>query len=238
MAGFSRWLARLSVGCGVLLGLTACGDGVSDSTIERQIGEILGQRSEELKCMNRFKIKNARTNRMDQSISASVFPVIFAEEAFIAWDSDSELVMLVLLGEGYIGVHKGGYPQSTREPGKPGELYRISSFKDAQKVVADIKQRGAVVELTEKGSRAHAWDDDNFCLTGRWVFHEVLGKTDPAPDNRGRTVTNATALLHFKPEKVGRSAIDNPLGTFLEREVTIEYTKYSDGWRMGAMAMN
>jgi hypothetical protein len=220
------------------LALTACGDGLSKSRVERQVKDALSQRQEITRCMTRTKIKDARSNTFSGQIAENGFPVIFAEEAFIPWSTEDELIAILLLGEGYIAIHQGGYDRSMTEKGHPGALYRVDSYDDAAAVFADIRARGALVELTESGRRAGAWSDNNFCMTGRWDLAAVKNWTAPAADSSGRIVTHISADVQFDPLRLGPGKIANPLGAVLTRTVDMVSTRYADGWKIDDVGLD
>lgn len=166
-------------------------------------------------------------------VSADGFPLILAEEAFIRWSDQDVYVMSLLIGGGFIAVHNGGYPQSLNEPGSPGSVYQPENLDQVQAVVADIRERGAIIDLTDKGRSAGVYDSTNgFCAIGSWAVNDVTWTT-PATDAKGNYVSHVTASLGFEAHRLGAATTDiNPMQ--LQQIETRQYTvaKFNDGWKL------
>src|SRR5580658_4981346 len=191
---------------GVVADNTGLGD-PSQGTVTAVLKTYIDKLDPENWCLNPMKIKSLKTDRPiglealgnlvqsngqnGGSFSANIFPVVFAEEAFMKWNEQDAYVMAILIGGKYIAVHAGGYPRSTRAPGNPGGVYDANNYDQVIQVINAIKSQGAVVDLTDKGRKDGVWEPDNgFCLQGFWQLQEVTGWTSPAADNEGKIVTH------------------------------------------------
>jgi len=202
-------------------------------------------------CLNSLKMKSPKTNRpiglealgnMVKSqgqtagtFPATVFPLIFAEEAFIKWNDHDVYVMEMLIGGGYIAVHEGGYKDNPASPGQPGRIDVPTTDDQVDIIVEMIRQNGAVVDLTDKGRNDGVWDPGNgLCLQGHWELNEVTGWTDPAPDKDGKIVTHIRATEIFQPTSLGAAtSAFNPMGfSYTTAEQEFVAAKFNDGWRI------
>jgi len=202
-------------------------------------------------CLNQVKLKSARTNeplaamalaqvlenknQKSPVISASVFPLIFTEEAYVEWSSDDAYIMALLIGGQFIAIHEGGYPGSRNAPGTPGQAFEPKTYDQVEAVIGIIKEKGAVVDLTPKGVQAGVWDPENgFCVRGFWELDKVTGWTEASTDNNGKIVTHIEASEQFRPMSLGAARFDlNPIGTtytFDKKEFVA--AKFNDGWRL------
>ncbi len=231
-------LRLLVVGCLILV-LGSCDDNLSKSRIETLLKTALQNHNDVELCMTRIKIKPAKFGGGTplEKITENDFPVIFSEEAFVKWNSSDDLITTLLLGDGLAVIHQGGYEQSATEKGHPGDVYPVSTYQQAGAVFEDICKRGALVELTPKGLQAHAWSNDDFCTTGRWVLDSVKEWTVPAVDGTGRTVSHITAAIEYRPARVGGAVVRNPFETFLSNTLNVVATKYADGWKINDFSL-
>lgn len=209
------------------------GGELSDASVKTLVEQALAKLAPETDCMTRAKIKPYRTNDPMPEISEADFPVVFAEEAFVKWTSADAVITTLLIGDGMIEVHQGGYPQSLVDPGTPGALYAVDSYEKAQAMFADIAAHGALVDLTDKGRQAHVWKDDNFCMTGNWQVANIAKWSPPALDSTGLTVSHITADLDLVPSLIGSAPTNDPLNAVMTDTVELVAAKYSDGWRIG-----
>jgi hypothetical protein len=202
-------------------------------------------------CMNPVKLKYAATNNLvtfpspaDDAPAADGqdstadppkgFPLIFAEEAYVKWTDQDAYVMELLIGGGYIAVHSGGYEKSFNAPGTPGGTYIIKNRADVDQVIAAIKSRGAVVELTDRGRAEGVWDVDNgFCAVGNWKFYDIDGWTVPAANHEGTIVTHITSDRSFEVKSLGAATGNiNAMGFPYLNQQEFSAEKYNDGWRL------
>lgn len=215
--------------------------------------------SDQTWCMNVFKIKSAATNEIvtlndssdapaandnqngtdPQNASPSPsdpFPLIFAEEAYIRWSDQDAFVMGMLIAGNYIAVHSGGYPQSQVEPGTPGDAYAPHNLQDVEAVIAAIRERGAVVDLTNAGRNGGVWNSSTgLCVVGNWTLESIDAWTPEATDSKGNIVTHIKARVVLAPARIGDASKDiNPMGIVFRPAQDWEFTavKYNDGWHL------
>lgn len=223
----------------------------SKGTVTALMKAYLSKQDPESWCLNPMKIKSVKDDQPigltalgnylhshgkdAGSFSADIFPVIFAEEAFIKWNDHDAYVMEMLIGGNYIAVHEGGYDRSTAGRGSPGNIYVPANGDQVDGVIDVIREKGALVDLTDKGRKAGVWDPANgFCLAGYWDLNEVTGWTSPAADNEGKVVTHIKARETFHPTALGAAKTAfNPMGfdyTTVDQEFVA--AKFNDGWRI------
>lgn len=167
-----------------------------------------------------------------------IFQSSLRKQAFLKWNASDDLITTLLLGDGLVAIHRGGYEQSATEKGHPGDVYPVNTYEQAGAVFDDIRKRGALVELTPKGLQAHAWSNDNFCATGRWVLDSVKDWTVPAVDGTGRTVSHITAAVEYRAARVGEAVVRNPFETILTNNLNVSATKYGDGWKIDDFSLD
>lgn len=233
-------------GKGACLVLVLCAAGLasgcdnnrlSDRSVKNLVQEVLKMKPSVTYCMNNAKIKSYRNPKLLENVGERGFPVVFAEEAFLQWTAVDQLIATVLVGEGMIAVHRGGYEDSVGTKGRPGDVYNINSYDQAAAMFNDIRQYGAVVDLTQSGEAAHAWSQDKgFCVTGRWNLNEVKSWTEPAPDSNGRIVTHITVELKYHADQAGAVAVRNPFDATLLEEREAIAVKYGNGWKIDNIA--
>jgi hypothetical protein len=116
--------------------------------------------------------------------------------------------------------------------------YAPTTIAAVQDVISAIRERGAEVDLTDKGRKAGVWDATNgFCLKGNWSYRDIDGWTAPSTDSKGNIVTHIKAEIDFTAKQLGQanSAI-NPLKIVLSSEKDYDAVKFNDGWRIGSDA--
>lgn len=206
------------------LGLAGCGEGLSDSDIEGAVNDhLISQKSVE-HCLTQAKIK--QTNKPDR--------FVLAEDAFIDWQDIDGLIIGILMSDGYLNVHTGGYPGESpfrfSKPGTPGALYQPKSSDEVWNALKGIRYDGAVAELTDKAKSAGVWQNGTACLKGRWVFGKVLNRTDPAVDKDGKIVSHISVRIKLNFTMTANSPVENRHALELFREKELKAKKYSDGW--------
>jgi hypothetical protein len=142
--------------------------------------------------------------------------------------------MYLLMSDGFIRVHRGGYEQSRTMKGSPGAVYQPRTLSDLEDIFTSIRMSGAVVELTDLGRAQGAWDAvKGFCVEGVWEFAKVEEWTAPAADSTGVIVTHIRVQVVFHPSRLGRATRGiNPLGLTLTREEGFKAAKFNRGWRL------
>ncbi|MCW2248060.1 hypothetical protein M2352_003694 [Azospirillum fermentarium] len=218
-------MARLLMSGLVCLGLAGCGNGLSDSVIKNAVKDHLMSKGKVRHCLPQAKIKE--TNRPDR--------FVLAEEMFMNWEAEDGLIIGILLSGGYVNIYQGGYPGESvfkgAPAGKPGALYEPKSRDELWTIFEEIRRNGAVTVLTDKGKSAGVWKEGTACLTGQWLFQEVMNYTDPAPDKDGKIVSHINVKLKLDFTMVAAQPIENKYGNDLTKDFEIKGVKYSDGWR-------
>lgn len=102
---------------------------------------------------------------------------VLTEDGYLIWTDQDKYVMSVLIGQGYITVHSGGYMESMNMPrSHPGPLLAIHSREDVSAAVAGIVAHGGKFEITKKGYTAGVWTKRyGFCVSANSLSLPISG---------------------------------------------------------------